>query len=155
MEPAGPTLFSAPVSEFQPRLHFPPFLHQADRLGPRLDFFLTPSTPFSALMRVLLLPTPVNFVLRTRVKFTCSYPVSMRSVFRAVCLMFRDYMLCLGTEITVCFNLCRSYRALQTVSTAVGLEWCVLLSLPQYLFYELLVFCRPVRRVCVNASWHG
>lgn len=101
VEPTGHALFSAPVSEFQPRLHFASFLHQADLLGPRLDFFPTPSTPFSALMRVLLLHTPVNFVLRTRVKFTRPYPFSMHSVFRAVCFMFREYILWLGTEITV------------------------------------------------------
>ena len=35
---------------------------------------LPPSTPYSALMSVLFLPTPGIFVLRTRVKFTCPYP---------------------------------------------------------------------------------
>ena len=64
MEPTGPTLSLAPI----------PVPAQAS-----LPFFLLGLTSlhppyYSALLSVLLLPTPGIFVLRTRVKFTCPYP---------------------------------------------------------------------------------
>lgn len=103
MEPAGPTLSLAPIPQFLPRLHSPLVSLGLTSYSPAL--ICSHSTPphYSAVMSALLLPTPETFVLGTRVKVTCPYPVFLVCItLRAVCLMFREYVLCPGAEVMVC-----------------------------------------------------